>query len=179
MQFLAAAIAAGAALKALQVSATAQRMVAFDAARERDLADIRRNELEIRYAETLHEVRSTVLSLEGGMRFYQQPLARKERLAQALLAELARLRSLVEHENAAENTSFAVNDALEPFFTLSEAGAQTVQWDIPEGISARGRGTDVAQIVHTLLMKRAAVRAGELGGSERPSALRKCRAAGR
>ena len=153
MQLLFAAVAAGRALKALQVSATTQRTVAFDAARERDLADMRRTEVETRYAETLHEVRSTVLSIEGGMRFFQTPLdARQESLAQALVAELGRLRVLLDHENAAENAAFSVNEALEPLFTLSAAGGQPVHWDIPDGVRARGRATDVAQIVHALLM---------------------------
>ena len=152
MQLLSAGVAACGALKALQISATTQRMVAFNAACERDLADIRRNELEIRYAETLHEVRSAVLSLEGGMRFFQQPLARQERLAHALVAELARLRALVDNENAAENATFSLHDALEPLFTLSAAGGQPVRWDIPDGICIRGRAMDVVQIVHALLM---------------------------
>jgi signal transduction histidine kinase len=153
MQLLFAGVAAAGALKALHVSATTQRTVAFHAARERDVADMRRNEVEARYAETLHEVRSTVVSIEGGMSYFRPPVdAPNDDLVHALVAELQRLRALVDHENAAENAAFSVNEALEPLFTLSEAVGQPLRWDIPDGIRARGRAADVTQIVHSLLM---------------------------
>jgi signal transduction histidine kinase len=148
MHMVTGAIAVVGAALGLQQSARTHRTVALEARRERDV-------VEARYAETLHEVRSTVVALEGGMRTLQpqsaSPESPQQSLAAALVAELHRLRELVEPGSGGADAEFAVRAALEPLLTVSAAGGWPVSWSIPEDLRACGRAADVAQIVHSLL----------------------------
>ena len=132
----------------LQTSARTQRAVALEARQERDV-------VETRYAETMHEVRSTVVALEGGMRTLRpvspSDESSQQSLAHALVAELNRLRGLVEPGPHSPNAEFSVRAALEPLLTVSRAGGWPVTWSIPADLRAAGRACDVAQIVHSIL----------------------------
>ena len=158
MHMVTGAIAVVGAALGLQMSARAQRTVALEARRERDV-------VEARYAETLHEVRSTVVALEGGMRTLQPRISRApsrhtQSLAAALVAELHRLRELVEPDAGRADAEFAVRDALEPLLTVSVAGGWPVSWRIPEELRAQGRAADVATDRALIAHERPALRPG-------------------
>jgi signal transduction histidine kinase len=149
--------AAAGALVALHASATSQRALALREQRERE-------ESEARFADTLHEVRSTVVALEGGIRTLHpnsdaQP-ARSE-LARAMERELQRLRLLVDPQQAEEESVCELRDALEPLMTIAKAGGWPVRWDIELGVYVRARAVEVAQIVHGLLSNANRYAAGE------------------
>jgi signal transduction histidine kinase len=131
------------------------RALALDAERERDLVNSLRQELEARYAETLHEVRSTILALEGGFQVLRPSHAndgkRENALTESLVAELKRLRALADPDNAAVPGDFRLADGLEHLVALSRASEWPVTWDVDEGVTVRGRPADVAQVMHALL----------------------------
>jgi signal transduction histidine kinase len=139
--------AAAGALVALHASATSQRALALRELRERE-------ESEARFADTLHEVRSTVVALEGGIRTLQPnsdaPPARSE-LARAMESELHRLRLLVDPQQADENSVCELREAMEPLMTIATARGWPMRWDIERDVYVRARAVDVAQIVHGLL----------------------------
>jgi signal transduction histidine kinase len=142
LHMAAAGLAVVGAAVALHLNARVQRNVAFEAQKGRELA-------EDLYADTMHEVRSTVVALEGGMRTLAPEPERA--LATALVAELHRLRGMVEPEAEAAPHAFSLRDALVPLLTVSRAGGWPVRWSIPDDLVALGRSTDVAQIAHALL----------------------------
>ncbi len=154
VQLFVNAIVAATALGGVQASATGQRALALDAQRERDLVNSLREELEARYAETLHEIRSAALALEGGMHVFEQPAGRDDgtdRLSRSIIAELHRLREIANPDNASAPTTFRLAEALEPLVALSDASGWRVRWDFGDDVWTRGRPTDVRQIVHGLL----------------------------
>jgi signal transduction histidine kinase len=153
MQVFVTGVAAATAMRGLQAVAVRHRSLALDAQRERDLMSSMREELEARYADTLHEVRSIVLALEGGI-LLQPTLgggAKNESFTQSLVAELERLRSLADPDNASVPGDFALSEALQHLVALSRASDWEVTWDIDEHQTVRGRPADVAQIMHGLL----------------------------
>jgi signal transduction histidine kinase len=146
-------LVAATVMRGLQAAASRHRMLALDAQRERDLVASMREELEARYADTLHEVRSIVLALEGGMRVFRPATgsAGSETLTESLVAELGRLRALADPDKAALPADFTLADALDHLLGLSRANGWPVRWDFPPTLAVRGRPADVAQIVHALL----------------------------
>ncbi len=142
------------ALAGLQAAATRHRALALDAQRERDLVSSLREELEAKYAETLHEVRSIVLALEGGISVLHPGAghgATDDTIAESLVAELERLRSLADPDNASAPIDFRLAEALQHLLALSRASGWPVTWDLDDRIVVRGRPADVAQIMHGLL----------------------------
>ncbi len=91
LHLFAMAIAAFAATLLLHEAAARQREVAFRLRVERD-------EAQERFADTLHEVRSTVTALEGGVSTFAPAASDPMQavLSRALVAEIRRLRVLVE-----------------------------------------------------------------------------------
>ncbi len=145
-------IAAATALNGLQSSATRHRAMALDAQRERDLVNSLRDDLEARYAETLHEVRSTLLALEGGIQVYRAPTeATDATLTRSLVAEIQRLREMAHPSHASVPADFRLADGLQHLMALSRAGDWPVHWNVNDNITVRGRPADVAQIVQELL----------------------------
>lgn len=147
LHLFAMAIAAFASTLLLHEAAARQREVAFRLRVERD-------EAEERFADTLHEVRSTVTALEGGVStFAPGPDPAQAVLSRALAAEIRRLRALVEDRPAAgtDAETFWLRDVLEPILTLSVAAGQIVSWDIPADLHAVGRSDGVAQVLRGLL----------------------------
>lgn len=139
----------------LHLAAAVQRTAAHQSHRLRDVAEHRRLDLEARVAETLHEVRSTVVALEGGVRRLdleaEEHNALDGRLARALVAEIERLRSLVSVDPSdREVRTFCVRDALEPMLTVCHAGGIPVRWRLPR-LGVRGEPADLAQVVHGLV----------------------------
>src|SRR5205085_12292486 len=72
----AALVACVGAVVALVDSGAAQRRAAFEQGKQGDVAEVRRSELEARFHDRLHEVRSTVLAIEGGVRVLQPVVPR-------------------------------------------------------------------------------------------------------
>ncbi len=146
LHLLAMGIAAFASTLLLHESAGRQREAAFRMLVERDVA-------QEKFADTLHEVRSTVTALEGGVSTFA-PVTDPAHavLSQALIAEIRRLRALVEdRQSSPEPETFWLRDVLEPMLTVCVAAGQVVSWDIPADLHAVGRADDVAQVVHALL----------------------------
>jgi signal transduction histidine kinase len=139
----------------LQASAGRHRMSALDAQRERDLVASLREELEARFAETLHEVRSIVLALEGGIRVFAPRSAEGTPVASSitdsLVAELERLRMLADPDHASAPAEFSLFEALQHLSALSQASSWPVTWNLDRRLTVRGRPADVAQVVHSLL----------------------------
>jgi signal transduction histidine kinase len=146
LHLIAMGIAAFAATLLLHEAASRQREVAFRLLVERD-------EAQERFADTLHEVRSTVTALEGGVSTFAPGTDPAQAvLSRALVAEIRRLRALVEdRESSPEAETFWLRDALEPILTVCVAAGQVVSWDIPADVHAVGRSDDIAQVVHALL----------------------------
>jgi len=146
-------IVAVTALAGLQAAATRHRALALDAQRERDLVSSLRGELEAKYAETLHEMRSIALALEGGINVLQPAGdgTRGNRLAESLVAELERLRLLADPDHASAPMDFRLAEALQHLVALSRANSWSVTWDVDDHLVVRGRPADVAQILHGLV----------------------------
>jgi signal transduction histidine kinase len=137
----------------LMAAAALQRHAAYREHLGRAVAEHRQRAAEERFAETLHEVRSTVVALEGGVRRLtpSDEGQQSAHLARALAAEIDRLRTLVSSDARSEVTSYLVRDALEPMLTVSRSGGWPVSWDLPDDVAVRGHAADLAQIVHGLL----------------------------
>jgi signal transduction histidine kinase len=153
MQVVVNGVAAVIVMRGLQAVAVGHRSLALDAERERDLVSSMREDLEARYADTLHEVRSIVLALEGGilLRPTLTGGAADDSLTQSLVAELERLRSLADPDHAAVPGDFPLEEALRHLIALSRANEWPVAWEMDERVMVRGRPADVAQVMHSLL----------------------------
>ena len=141
----------------LRAAGSLQRRAAFESELLRRQAERDRRRVEERFAETLHEVRSTVCALEGGVRGLDgtrigDAPRRRAPLASALGAEIERLRTLVSEHEPAAGTRYRVDGALTPMLTVSAAGGWPVQWAIPQDVEVSGRPADLAQVVHGLLV---------------------------
>jgi signal transduction histidine kinase len=155
---LRAAAASSLHLVAMGVAAFGSTLLLHEAAaRQREAAfrsRVERDEAQERFADTLHEVRSTVTALEGGVLTFE-PVnddPAREVLSRALVAEIRRLRALVDDRPAKpEPETFWLRDVLEPMLTVCVAAGWVVSWDIPADLRAVGRSADVAQVVHALL----------------------------
>ncbi|HEY5171211.1 MAG TPA: HAMP domain-containing sensor histidine kinase [Acidimicrobiia bacterium] len=155
---LRAAAASSLHLMAMGIAAFGSTLLLHEAAaRQREAAfrsRVERDEAQERFADTLHEVRSTVTALEGGVRTFE-PVdddPAREVLSRALVAEIQRLRALVDDRPAKpEAETFWLCEVLEPMLTVCVAAGWVVSWDIPADLRAVGRSADVAQVVHALL----------------------------
>lgn len=125
---------------------------------ERELANRRR--VEESFADRLHELRSTVVALEGGVATLPDGVAQDETapasaqasLRAALIAEIRRLRTLVNEAPVALGVeAFDVATALGPTVELARRNGQRVDLHLDEDRSALGRPDEIAQVVHGLL----------------------------
>jgi two-component system OmpR family sensor kinase len=158
-----AGFAAVAMTRELHAAGVVQRAAAFRSQLQRDEAEARRSDAEAHFHETLHEVRSTVVALEGGARRLDvapnpngtetsAASADNGKLTRALVAEIERLRQLVSHDrDESLDGTYRVQDALEPLLTVSKAGGWPVAWTLPSELAACGNAADLAQVVHGLV----------------------------
>ena len=119
---------------------------------EREIANRRR--VEESFADRLHEMRSTVVAIEGGVETWAPELAATTdaTLRAALIAEIRRLRTLVNESPAAAGVeAFDLETALMPTIALHQANGQAVTFECDGACSAVGRPAEVAQVVHGLL----------------------------
>jgi len=116
---------------------------------ERELAN--RHRVEESFADRLHELRSTVVAIEGGVSTL--PDGHDEStLRAALIAEIRRLRTLVNESPAAAGVeAFDVGATLQPTIQLARASGQEVDFDATGARPALGRPDEIAQVVHGLL----------------------------
>jgi len=141
-------------LRDLRAAAATQRTAAYGESLQREAAEMMQRATEERYAETLHEVRSTVVALEGGVSSLaprDDAVTLSPVLARALAGEVKRLRSLVSDDSDRSAVRYCASDALEPVLTIARAGGVPVEWHVPRAIWVKGRAADLAQIVHALL----------------------------
>jgi signal transduction histidine kinase len=146
-------IAVVGAIADLYAAAALQRHAAYREHLGRAAAEQQRQNAEDHFAETLHEVRSTVVALEGGVRCLapgEDPVA-STALARALTGEVERLRALVSNESCDAHAGYVVLDALEPMLMVSRMGGWPVSWEIPGSLAVDGRAADLAQIVQGFL----------------------------
>jgi signal transduction histidine kinase len=122
---------------------------------EREVANRRR--VEESFADRLHEMRSTVVAIEGGvatLRTDDEPAepTTESTLRAALIAEIRRLRTLVNESPAATGVeAFDVALTVAPTIQVARANGQDVQFVGDGGRTALGRPTQVAQVLHGLL----------------------------
>lgn len=123
---------------------------------ERELANRRR--VEESFADRLHELRSTVVAIEGGVATWgpESGTGADSTLRAALIAEIRRLRALVnESESAVAVEAFDVEATIASTIAVQRANGQLVTF-LSEGAgSALGRPTECAQVVHGLLVNAA------------------------
>jgi signal transduction histidine kinase len=127
---------------------------------EREVANRRR--VEESFADRLHEMRSTVVAIEGGVATlradgppelgtHAAPTSESS-LRAALIAEIRRLRALVNESPGASGVeAFDVAVTLGPTIALQRANGQDVAFVSDGGRTALGRPSEVAQVVHGLL----------------------------
>lgn len=128
--------------------------------REREHANHRR--VEDAFADRLHEMRSTVVAIEGGVATWS-PLAAdpapgaelsasESTLRAALIAEIRRLRTLVnESPTASGVVAFDVEAAVMPTIELHRAMGQNIGFRANGSIRALGRPAEIAQVLEGLL----------------------------
>jgi signal transduction histidine kinase len=122
---------------------------------EREVANRRR--VEESFADRLHEMRSTVVAIEGGvatLKGDEEPAepTTESTLRAALIAEIRRLRTLVnESPSAAGVEAFDVALTIAPTIEVARANGQDVVFSGAGGRTALGRPTQVAQVLHGLL----------------------------
>ena len=122
--------------------------------RERETANHQR--VEESFADRLHEMRSTVVAIEGGVATWAPSDAEIETpestLRAALIAEIRRLRTLVNESPAAAGVeAFDVETALIPTIDLHRASGQIVTFRAEGATRALGRPGEIAQVIEGLL----------------------------
>ena len=120
--------------------------------RERENANHQR--VEESFADRLHELRSTVVAIEGGVATWtpNETETPESTLRAALIAEIRRLRTLVNEAPAAAGVEvFDVSTALLPTIALHRAAGETITFDSQGMTAALGRPDEIAQVVEGLL----------------------------
>lgn len=155
-ELMAMAMACVAALGGLVRAAVHHRTRALRERIEHDKEVANRQRVEANFADRLHELRSTVVAIEGGVATLPgenvDTDAGESTLRAALIAEIRRLRALVNESPAAANVeAFDVADALGACIQLQRSNGMVVDFTADEFRSAIGRADEVAQVVHGLL----------------------------
>jgi signal transduction histidine kinase len=107
------------------------------------------------HQEHRHEARAALLGIEAAAHCLSRQrgsLSAEEQsdLSSGLVAEIRRLRSLVE-EAAHRSTSFDLGEAITPLVSCVRASGLTVRADIPAGLEVEGAPDSTAQVVLSLL----------------------------
>lgn len=149
MLLVAAGVAFTGSIAELHLAAARHQGLVLAATIARDDEVDRRTRQEAEAASQLHEVRSRVAAIEGGVSVMRGVDARDD-LSAAVGAEIERLRKLVAPAPRDEAGPFNVLDALRPTLVVA-ATSWPVDYAIPEDLMAVGRGDDLAQVVHGLI----------------------------
>ncbi|MEP6624500.1 MAG: HAMP domain-containing sensor histidine kinase [Acidimicrobiia bacterium] len=121
--------------------------------RERESANHRR--VEESFADRLHEMRSTMVAIEGGVATWgptENDATPESTLRAALIAEIRRLRTLVNESPSATGVEvFDVEMTLAPTIALHRASGQHVTFRSDGITRAVARPAEIAQVVEGLL----------------------------
>jgi len=150
-------LATAAVAASLVMAAAAGRHAALEAELRWHQEELRRRVAEEQFAETLHEVRSRVAAIEGGVKTLEPEAGSgvfadsRFPLAAALAAEFQRLRELVAaRPSALDPQPFSLQEALEPVLTVAGASGWPVTWDLPAA-RVLGDAGATTQVVHCLV----------------------------
>jgi len=146
---VAAGMAFTGSIAELHVAAARHQGLALAATIARDDEVERRYRQEAETADRLHEVRSRVAAIEGGVSVMRAP-EEHEALNDAVRQEIDRLRKLVAPAPREEAGPFNVLDALRATLVVA-ASTWPVNFSIREEFMAIGRPDDLAQVVHGLI----------------------------
>ncbi len=107
------------------------------------------------HQEHRHEARAALLGIEAAAQCLSRHRLRltadeQRELSSGLVAEIQRLRSLVE-DAARRSTAFDLREAIMPVVSCSRADGLTVRADIPAGLEVEGVPESTAQVVLSLL----------------------------
>ena len=117
-----------------------------------------RRRVEESFADRLHELRSTVVAIEGGVATWSPEIdaGAESTLRAALIAEIRRLRALMnESQSAVAVEAFDVEATLAPTIAVQRANGQQVTFSSDGTRRALGRPAECAQVVHGLLINAA------------------------
>ena len=140
--------------------------------REREIAN--RQRVEESFADRLHEMRSTVVAIEGGVATWvpsiadaphgdlaPEALTAESTLRAALIAEIRRLRTLVnESPSASDVEAFDIATTLGPTVALHRAAGQSIHFETEGSTRALGRPDQIAQVLEGLLTNAAKYASG-------------------
>lgn len=146
---VAAGVAFAGAVAELHVAAARHQGLVLAATIARDDEADRRVRQEAEVASQLHEVRSRVAAIEGGVSVLHTG-DDPDDLTDAVKREIERLRKLVAPSVREDVGPFNVLDALRPTLVVA-ASSWPVDFEIPEDLMAIGRADDLAQVVHGLI----------------------------
>ena len=161
----ASGLAGIAALGGLVRAAVHHRTRALREQIERERETANRQRVEESFADRLHEMRSTVVAIEGGVATWAPPSVddgvepstpvaptAESTLRAALIAEIRRLRTLInESPGASDVEAFDVATALAPTVELHRAAGQTIRFETDGPTRALGRPDQIAQVLEGLL----------------------------
>ncbi len=153
--------AAAVAVGLYGASVELQRRIVTDQREARDavavasLAASRARAVHDIHQEHRHEARAALLGIEAAaqcLNRYRRRLSAAEQreLSSGLVAEIQRLRSLVE-DVARRSTSFDLREAIMPVVSCTRADGLAVRADIPAGLEVEGVPESTAQVVLSLL----------------------------
>ena len=146
---VAASLAFTGAIAELHVAAARHQGLVLAATIARDDEADRRVRTEAEVASQLHEVRSRVAAIEGGVSVLRAG-DESDDLSVAVQQEIERLRKLVAPAARRDTGPFNVLDALRPTLVVA-ASTWPVDFTIAEDLMAIGRPDDLAQVVHGLV----------------------------
>jgi signal transduction histidine kinase len=149
MMLVGAGLALTGAMAELHVAAARHQGLVLAATIARDDEVARRAQQEAEVASQLHEVRSRVAAIEGGVTVMRAGESADD-LSVAVSLEIERLRKLVAPTVPATVGPFNVLDALRPTLVVA-ASSWPVDFEVPEDLMAIGRADDLAQVVHGLV----------------------------
>ena len=133
--------------------AESNRSIARNAQLDHVQAEERLREVEGARAKLLHEARSSVTSIAGGMRMLEDTQG-DSRVPSAIAAELDRLSELLNQGNSHVDHvigRFALAECLTPVLELFAASGWQVSWNLDSEALVYGRPAGVAQIIHHLI----------------------------
>ena len=153
------------ALGGLVRAAVHHRTRALRAQIERERETANRQRVEESFADRLHEMRSTVVAIEGGVATWAPAsagdpigsstpgaLTAESTLRAALIAEMRRLRTLVNESPGASGVeTFDVATTLAPTVELHRAAGQSIRFETEGSTRALGRPDQIAQVLEGLL----------------------------
>jgi signal transduction histidine kinase len=112
-------------------------------------------EVRLEHEEHRHEARAALLGIEAAARALSRhrDLMTAEQLtelADGLVAEVSRLRSLIDEQSEASST-FDLGEAIAPVITCMRVEGLVIRTDVPDGLQVEGVPAKAAQVVLALL----------------------------